>query len=145
MRGEKGSYGSSARPEGLQQETQRLLAKTDQSHQGPNRNLTAKLKQNPWPMAHSTQESLTWGKEEEEGQFVYRTWSKISSRGPGSQRLYKEWSLGDPKRKILYISRSNYSLWTCRGGIANHVVDQPTSRVQCVRVQLGETDPESFN
>ena len=25
---------------------------------------------------------------------------------PGSQRLYKEWSLGDPKRKILYIHQS---------------------------------------
>ena len=33
---------------------------------------------------------------------------------PGSQRLYNEWSLGDPKRKFLYFSRSTYSLWTSR-------------------------------
>ena len=33
---------------------------------------------------------------------------------PGSQRLSKEWSLGDPKRNMLHFSRSKYSLWTSR-------------------------------
>ena len=33
---------------------------------------------------------------------------------PGSQRLSKEWSLGDPKRNMLYFSGAKYSLWTSR-------------------------------
>ena len=53
---------------------------------------------------------------------------------PGSQRLSKEWSLGDPKRNMLYFSGAKYSLWTSRvesyekGDLLSHCQFGPVKR-----------------
>ena len=44
------------------------------------------------------------------------SWCSVSIC-PGSQRLSKEWSVGDPKRNMLYFSGAKYSLWTSRVSI----------------------------
>ena len=62
---------------------------------------------------------------------------------PGSQRLSKEWSLGDPKRNMLYFSGAKYSLWTSRvylpircGGTNNHCLTGLNPKQPCVLLRI---------